>query len=185
VSQGIGRALEALAELLSFEGTGPGAEARSAELQRSFAAGVNSAQEVAFFAQFEPGGAAAARMLPTLSGLLIPARALSLSGDTARREAGLLPKAERSRLDELVGVRRALARQVSELGMAAREGKELSFHMGRELIERARRSFAVVPDATVRELEAALRARLEWLAMIEDRLVEITSASGLSRRREL
>ena len=75
ISQGVGRALDSLAALLSFEGTGPEAEAHSEQLQQSFAAGLNEAEEVAFFARFEPGGADSARALPALSGLLIPARA--------------------------------------------------------------------------------------------------------------
>ncbi|HUM11488.1 MAG TPA: FUSC family protein, partial [Myxococcaceae bacterium] len=85
ISQGVSRALDALAGLISVEGGGPDAAAHSAQLQRSFVEGLSRAGEVAFFARFEPGGAGAAGMVPALSGLLIPARALSLSTPSEAR----------------------------------------------------------------------------------------------------
>jgi multidrug resistance protein MdtO len=177
ISQGIGWALDSLAELLLFEGTGPEAEAHSAQLQLSFVAGLNKAEEVAFFARFEPGGVDSARVLPALSGLLIPARALSLSVTAAGQAAAALPETERWRVEALAALRDALARHVSELAAEVREGKTLTLRMGREAVEGARRSFAAVTEPALRELETPLRLRLKWLEAIHDRLEEIVDGS--------
>ena len=178
LSQGIGQALDSLAELLSAEGTGAEAEAHSAQLQQSFVAGLNKAEDVGFLARFEPGGADAARMLPALSGLLISARALSLSAATGGQAAAALPETERWRVDEVVALRRALARQVSELAASVREGRTLTMRIGRDAIEGARRSFAAVTEPALRTLEAPLGVQLESLEAIQDRLEKIVDASG-------
>ena len=166
ISQGIGQALDSLAELLSFEGSGPEAEAHSAQVQQSFVAGLSKAEEVAFFARFEPGGADAGRVVPALSGLLIPARALSLSAATAGQAAAALPETERWRVEALAALRDALAKHVSELAAEVRERKTLTLRLGRDAIEGARRSFAAVTEPALRKLETPLRVRLEWLEAI-------------------
>jgi len=178
VQQGIGRALDALAGLLSLEGAGPEAEARGAQLEQAFVGGVDKAGQVAFFGRFEPGGAERARMLPPLSGLLIPVRALSLATSGEGQAAASLPETERWRVETVTALRRALAQRVSELAAAVREGRAPSLHEGKDAVAGPLRSFDAVRDPALRKVEAPLRMRLEWLAMIGERLEVLGSLSG-------
>ena len=178
VQQGIGRALDALAGLLSLEGAGPEAEARAAQLEQAFVGGVDKAGEVAFFGRFEPGGAERARMLPPLTGLLIPVRALSLATPGEGQTAASLPETERWRVETVTALRRALAQRASELAAAIREGRAPSLHEGKDAFAGPLRSLDTVSDPALRKSEAPLRMRLEWLAMIGERLEVLGSLSG-------
>ena len=140
ISQGVSRALDALAGLISVEGGGPDAEAHSAQLQQSFVDGLSRAGEVAFFARFEPGGADTAGMFPALSGLLIPARALSLSAASEGQTAAALPETERWRVEMLIALRRALAKHLSELAGSVREGRTARLRGGRDAVAAQLRS---------------------------------------------
>jgi multidrug resistance protein MdtO len=178
VQQGIGRALDALAGLLSLEGAGPEAEARGAQLEQAFVGGLEKAGQVAFVGRFEPGGADRARMLPPLSGLLIPVRALSLATPGEGQTAASLPEGEHWRIETVTALRRALAHRVSELAVAVREGRAANLNEGKDAFAGPLRSLDAVRDPALRKSEAPLRMQLEWLAMIGDRLEVLGSLSG-------
>jgi len=178
VQQGIGRALDALAGLLSLEGAGHEAEARGAQLEQAFVGGLEKAGEVAFFGRFEAGGTDRARMLPPLSGLLIPVRALSLATPGEGQTAASLPETERWRVETVTALRRALAQRVSELAAAVREGRAPSLPEGKDAFAGPLRSFDAVSDPALRKIEAPLRMRLHWLGMIGERLEVLWGLSG-------
>jgi multidrug resistance protein MdtO len=177
VANAVARALDALAALLSIEDPGPESEARSAGLQESFFGELSKAQELGFLGRFEPGRIAGEEMLPALSALFIPARALSLSAPETSIAPGI-PEAERWRTETVARLRRALALQLTELAEAIREGRTPRVHAGRDAFEDPLRSFAAVGDAVVRKALDPLRSRLEWLGMIGEQLAVLAPPAG-------
>ena len=170
IADGVSRALDALADLLSIEDGGPESEARSAQLEQAFFAGLDKAQQAAFLARFEPGAAPGTSMLPELSSLFIPARALSLSASSEASTDEALPEAERWRVQTVATLRRKLAVRLHEVAAAVRAGRSPRPQEGKDAFEGPRRSFAAVSDAGLRKELDPLRLRLEWLGMIGERL---------------
>jgi len=178
IADGIARALDALADLVSVEVSGPESEARSAQLEQAFFAGLGKAQQSVFLALFEPGVKAGASMLPELSSLYLPARALSLSASSEARAGQTLPQAERWRVEMVATLRRTLAVRLREVSAAVREGRAPRFQEGKDAFEGPRRSFAAVSDAGLRKELAPVRLRLEWLGMIGESLGALMKPAG-------
>jgi multidrug resistance protein MdtO len=178
IADGLARALEALADLVSEEVGGPESEARSVELEQAFFAGLSKAQETAFVSRFEAGGVAGASMLPALRSLFMPARALSISAASEAQIAQALPEAERWRVETVTTLRRALAVRLDELAGAIREGRTQELKRGRNAFDGPRRSFAAVTDAGLKKALAPLRLRLEWAGMIGERLELMLPPAG-------
>jgi multidrug resistance protein MdtO len=170
VADGIARALEALADLISVEGAAPDAEARSTQLEQAFLAGLDKAEQSAFLARFEPGERAGSSLLPALDSLFIPARALSLSASSESQVVQSLPEAERWRVETVATLRHALALRLRTLAADARAGRPLQFHEGKDAFEGPHRSFDAVGDAALKNALAPLRMRLGWLGRIGERL---------------
>ncbi|HET6981504.1 MAG TPA: FUSC family protein [Myxococcaceae bacterium] len=170
ISDGIARALDALADLVSVEVGGPESEVRSAQLEQAFFGGLNKAQQSAFLARFEPGATAGASMLPTLNSLFLPARALSLSASSEARAGQALPDSERWRVQTVATLRHTLALRLRELAGAVREGRTPRIEGGKDAFAGPRRSFAAVSDAGLRKALAPVELRLEWLGMVGEGL---------------
>ena len=177
VANAVARALDALAGLLSIEVPGPESEARSAGLQQGFFSQVSKTEELGFFGRFEPGRMDGEGMLPALSTLFIPARALSLSAPESWTAPGI-PESELWRVETVTRLRRALAEQLTELAQAIREGRTPRVHTGKDAFEGPLRSFAAVRDASLSKALAPLRLRLEWLGMIGEQLAILAPPAG-------
>ena len=178
IADGISRALDALADLVSVEAGQPESPARSAQLEQAFFTGLYKAQQWAFFGRFEVGGKAAASMLPVLSSLYLPARALNLSASSEILTEPALPEAERWRVETVEALRRKVAAQLRDLSGAIREGRTPTNHEGKDAFEGPRRSFAAVSDAGLRKVLAPVRLKLEWLGMIGESLESLVRPAG-------
>jgi len=109
-------------------------------------------------------------MLPALSSLFLPARALSLSASSETRTDQTIPGAERWRVDTAETLRRTLAVRLREISSAVREGRSPRFTEGKDAFEGPLRSFAAVTDAGLKKALAPVRLRLEWLRMMGESL---------------
>lgn len=170
IVDGVSRALDALADLLSIEGGGAESQGREAGLEQAFFAGLEKARQAAFLARFEARTAAGAAMVTDLSSMFIPARALSLSASSEAATGQALPESERWRVETVTSLRRALALRLRELAEAVRGGRAPRIQEGNDAFEAPLRSFSAVGDAAVRKTLAPLRLRLEWLGMIGQQL---------------
>jgi multidrug resistance protein MdtO len=170
IADGVSRALDALADLLSIEAGGPESEARAAQLEQTFFAGLNKAQQSAFLARFEPGAVVGASMVNDLSSLFIPARALSISAGSEASASEGLPESDRWRVETVTALRRTLALRLREAAGALREGRPPRIPEGKDAFEAPLRSFAAVTDAGLRRSLEPVRLRLEWLGMLGERL---------------
>jgi multidrug resistance protein MdtO len=178
ITDGISRALDALADLLSVEVGKPESQAHSTQLEQAFFSGLNKAQQWAFLGRFEPGAKSGASMLPALSSLYLPARALSLSASDETLTDQALPEAERWRVDTVESLRRTVAVRLRDISSAVREGRTPTSHDARDAFEGPRRSFAAVREAGLRKRLAPVRLRLEWLGMIGESLESLVRSGG-------
>ena len=179
IADGISRALDALAELISIEGGGPEIEARSVGVEQAFFAGLDKARQAAFLARFEPEAVPGSSMLPNLGALFIPARALNLLASSETSVGEALPEAERWRVETVAALRRTLAVRLHEVSEAVHEGRTPRIQESKDAFDAPLRSLAAVSDAGLRKTLAPVRLRLEWLGMIGERLETMVKPASL------